>query len=415
MNNTSPKTGAIVLGANSLALGIVRSLGAQGIPVWVYDRHRSIAHFSRYTKRSVISHGNEHELLLEDGKKHDLRGWVIFPVEDQYVELLSLHHRSLSSIYQVTTPPIKITRFALDKRLTYRRAAELGIATPWTVTGDTLADLGVQKLPYPLVLKPAVNHHFFPTAQFKALSVDRPADFHAKFAEMKKYIPADEILIQERIPGGGENQFSCAALCREGITLATLTARRTRQYPLDFGTNSTFVETVNQPIVEHDGRRWLESVGFDGIAEVEFKYDPRDGKHKILDVNARAWGWHTLGKAAGIDFTYQLWRQKAGLQVSVGVQRSAAWVRELNDIVAIMESGRRLVEMRRLLNAVRTTAFTSATFDSRDPLPMFAELGLRALAFFRRKKPDITAVQCNDSPCEVNLDISRRRNVDHTV
>ncbi len=381
------KTGAIVLGANSVALGVVRSLGAQNIPVWVYDRQRSIAHFSRYTKRSVISQGNEHDLLMKDGRQHGLDGWVIFPVEDQYVELLSVHHRFLSSMYRVTTPPIDITRFALDKRLTYRRAAELGIATPWTVVINTPSELDGQKLPYPLILKPALNHHFFPQTKLKALCVDTPADFQSRFAQMNKYIPANEILIQERIPGGGETQFSCAALCKDGIAVTILAARRTRQYPLDFGNSSTFVETVDHPVVEHDGRRWLESIGFDGIAEVEFKYDPRDGKYKILDVNARAWGWHTLGKAAGIDFSHQLWRQKLGLPVSAPPRRKAAWVREINDLAAILESPHPLGEMQKLLKAIRTVAVTSATFDLQDPVPLLAEFGLRAIPFFRKKPP----------------------------
>src|SRR2546426_810406 len=96
--------GAIILGANAVALGIVRSLGTRGIPVWVYDTNRSIAHFSRYTKRSVISQRDKHALLLDEGKKHHLDGWVVFPVEDQYVELLAEHYESLSSIYRLTTP-----------------------------------------------------------------------------------------------------------------------------------------------------------------------------------------------------------------------------------------------------------------------------------------------------------------------
>ena len=273
------------MGANSNALGVVRSLGAQGIPVWVYDDNRSIAHFSRYARRCVISQRDKHELLLEEGKKHELNGWLIFPVEDRYVELLAVHHQSLSSIYRVTTPPMEVTRFALDKRLTYRKATELGIATPWTLIVDDPVELFRRDLPYPLILKPAINHHFFPQANVKALPVDTPSDLPTQYANMSRYIPPEEILIQERIPGGGENQFSCAALCEDGKTYATLVARRTRQYPLDFGTASTFVETTEQPVVEADGRRWLESIGFDGMAE-----DPRDGKYKILDVNTRAWG-----------------------------------------------------------------------------------------------------------------------------
>jgi len=384
---TKGDIGAIILGGNSIALGIARSLGAQGIPVWVYDSVRSIAHFSKYTRRSIISDRDGHELLLEDGKKYNLNNWVVFPVSDGAVELLAHHHQSLSSIYRLTTPTSEVTRFALDKRLTYQRAAELGIATPWTRVIRSSTEVDVKNLPYPVILKPALNHHFVPHTNVKALPVDTAADFQGQFAEMSKTIPAEEILIQERIPGGGENQFSCAALCEAGKVHAVLVARRTRQYPVDFGNASSFVETTDQPVVEEHGRRWLESVGFDGMAEVEFKFDPRDGRYKLLDVNARAWGWHTLGKAAGIDFSHLLWRQKGGLPIpSIARQRRAAYCRELNDLLAIAKSSDRTGEIKKLVNSIFNGAFTTGTFDWRDPVPLFAEFGLRAFEMVTSRK-----------------------------
>lgn len=80
--------------------------------------------------------------------------------------------------------------------------------------------------------------------------------------------------------------------------------------------------------MESAGRRFLEGIRYDGMGEIEFKFDPRDGKFKILDTNLRPWGWHTLGKDAGMDFAYLLWQQKVGLQVTpVSTHRRAAWVR----------------------------------------------------------------------------------------
>ena len=61
----------------------------------------------------------------------------------------------------------------------------------------------------------------------------------------------DTLMVQELIAGGGEAQLSYAALCRDGVPLAAVTARRTRQYPAEFGRASTFVETIECPeIVE---------------------------------------------------------------------------------------------------------------------------------------------------------------------
>ena len=375
-------SGAIVLGGNFVGLGVARSLGRHKIPVWVFDsdRTRSIAQFSRYTKRFVVTEEDPHDWLLREGRKRHLDGWVLFPTNDEYVEMVSTNHRSLSSIYRLTTPPQEVTKWALDKRLTYQKAAELGIAAPWTVVSDALAGFSDDDLPYPLILKPASNHRFFPHTNLKALPVDSPADLHHRLAQMGQYLPPGEILVQERIPGGGENQFSFGAVCKNGRAYATLVARRTRQYPVDFGNASTFVETTTQPVVEAAGRRFLEGIGFDGMAEVEFKFDPRDGKYKILDVNSRAWGWHTLGSAAGVDFAYLLWQQACGAEVSaISTRHKAAWLREITDLLAIAKSPHRAAEIKRLVTAVCSGHLTLAAFDLLDPVPFFAECALWAV------------------------------------
>lgn len=381
--------GAIVLGGNFVGLGIVRSLGRRGIRVWVIDADRSktIAQFSRYTTRFIETKEPITEVLLREGREHNLNGWVLMPVGDEYVEILSANREALSAIYRVTTAPLDVTSFALDKRQTYRRADELGIAAPWTAVGNSLADIESETIPYPVILKPAVNHHFFPQTNIKALPADNAAELQRGFAQMSRYIKPDEILVQERIPGGGENQFSFCAVCQNGRAYASLVAQRGRQYPVDFGNASTFVFTTDQPVVEESGRRFLESIGFDGLAEVEFKFDPRDGKYKILDVNPRTWGWHTLGKAAGIDFPYLLWRQAVGLPVTpIETHRDAAWIREITDFVSIAKSRSPMAEVKKLLRAVFSRKLTSATFSFTDPVPFFAEFALWISSGLSRQK-----------------------------
>ncbi len=384
------RPGAIVLGGNFVGLGIVRSLGAHGIPVWVLDsdRSKSIAQFSRYTTRFQETKDEAIiDVLLREGKQHGLMGWVLFPVVDEYVEILSANRDLLSSIYRVTTAPLEVTKFALDKRETYNLADKLGIPTPWTAVVNSLDDLDTKRVAFPLILKPAVNHHFFPQTNIKALPVENFDELYSGFARMSSYIPPNEILIQERISGAGENQFSFCAICQGGNVRASLVAQRRRQYPVEFGNASTFVETTSQAVVESAGKRFLESIGFDGLAEVEFKFDPRDGKYKILDVNPRTWGWHTLGKAAGIDFPYLLWRQSVGLPVdTIKTPRKAAWIREITDFVSIMKSRNRMAEVGRLVKSFFSRKFTSATFSFTDSRPFFAELALWVSSGISRQK-----------------------------
>jgi D-aspartate ligase len=64
-------------------------------------------------------------------------------------------------------------------------------------------------------------------------------------------------------------------------------ARRTRQLPVDFGRGSTFVETLDNEDIEDAAVRFLHSINYDGVVEIEFKFDDRERCFKLLDVNPR--------------------------------------------------------------------------------------------------------------------------------
>src|SRR5947199_4905420 len=114
-------------------------------------------------------------------------------------------------------------------------------------------------------------------------------------------------MVQELITGGSQGQFSYAALCVDGRTLASVTARRRRQYPVEFGHSSSLVETCDQRAIVGPAHRLLAAMRYTGVVEVEFKYDQKDGRYKLLDVNPRVWTWHALCGRAGVDFPYLQW------------------------------------------------------------------------------------------------------------
>jgi D-aspartate ligase len=143
------------------------------------------------------------------------------------------------------------------------------------------------------------------------------------------------VLIQQMIPGGGESQFSYAALCSNGQPIASLVARRTRQFPVDFGQGSSFVETVESDHIERAAERLLGALRYTGVVEVEFKFDHRDNTYKLLDVNPRIWSWHTLADRAGVDFPYLLWCLVHNQPIEkIRAKPGIKWVRMMRDVAA---------------------------------------------------------------------------------
>lgn len=333
--------GAVVIGGDHPGLGVARSLGRRGIPVCVIDDQFSISQFSRYVQRVVRVKDLRDELrtvdsVLEVGKRYGLEGWVLFPTRDETVAAFSRHRARLAEFFRVTTPDWNTVRWAWDKKNSYVRAEQLGIPVPRTYNPRSERELEALESQLPLAVKPAVKENFFYATGAKAWRAETPAQLRHLYRKAAKQIKPEEIMLQEIIPGDGQRQYSYCAFFRGGQAQATLVARRLRQHPREFGRAATYVETTENAEVAELSERFLRDIDYYGLVEVEFKQDPRDGKFKLLDVNARTWGFHSLGAAAGVDFPYMLYADQVGESTgNFRAQAGVAWLRLITDLPTV--------------------------------------------------------------------------------
>jgi len=325
----------------------------------------------RSQRRAVAS-------LLEIGKRLGLEGWVLYPTREELVAALSLHRSELSKVFRVPTPDWESVKWAWDKRNTYRLAQRLNIPTPVTYYLEDIDELAqLDNAAPPFVIKPAIKEHFFYATKAKAWRANSHSELRTRFQEASELAGTGEIMVQELIPGAGSQQFSYCAFFRDGVAVGKMVARRRRQHPIQFGRASTYVETVDVPILEEFSERFLRSIDYYGLVELEYKLDPRDSQYKLLDVNARTWGYHSLGAQAGVDFSYMLYADQIGLPVPVSAGRAGvAWVRTTTDIPAALSaifSGD--TDLKSYLQSLRNCD-VEAVFSPRDPLPGIAEVVL---------------------------------------
>ena len=161
-----------------------------------------------------------------------------------------------------------------------------------------------------------------------------------------------------------------------------------RQYPVDFGRFSTCVETTDLPEVEALARRLIVAMGYTGLIEVEFKYDRRDGRYNLLDLNPRVWGWHTLAQRAGVDFPYLTWQMVLGEPVpEVSAQSNIRWLRLAADLPAAgIEMWRGHLSPLAYVRSIRRPvefAFLAAD----DPLPALLDIPLQFYRLWKRAAP----------------------------
>lgn len=379
-----------MIGGDYQGLGIVRSLGRKGIPVCVIDDEHSIARYSRYTRHHVHVKELRDEVrtvdqLMEIGRRFGLKGWVLFPTREETVAALSRHRDRLASFFRVPTPAWECVQWAWDKRNTYKLAKQLDIPTPATWYIESREELLDLELKFPVALKPAIKEHFVYATKAKAWRADNLPQLLSLYDRAAAQVGGGEVMIQDVVPGDGSHQFAYCALFRDGISVAKMHVCRRRQHPSEFGRASTYVETVEMPELEALAEKFLRAISFYGLVEVEFKLDPRDGLLKLLDVNARTWGYHTVGRAAGVDYPWLLFADQLGQKVenccgTPGIR----WVRLATDVpTAISEFFRGRLHIGRYLNSLRL-AHTESVFSADDPAPGVMELGLLPYLFLKR-------------------------------
>jgi predicted ATP-grasp superfamily ATP-dependent carboligase len=146
------------------------------------------------------------------------------------------------------------------------------------------------------------------------------------------------------------------------------------------------VQSIEAPEVEELACRFLKATGYSGLVELEFKYDTRDRRYKLLDVNARTWAWLSLGNRAGVDFPWVMWNLALGQTVerSRGVA-GCAWAHLSRDLAAALAEIRAgSLTVSEYLRSFRSTPLEFAAFSLDDPLPGLMDLPLTLSRFWRR-------------------------------
>ena len=376
------RTGAVITGGDFQGLGVLRTLAEKNIPIIVLDSEHCISKYSRFKKKYIKSpHPSESEtylnFLVNLAKREKIQGWVIFPNSDEAVYVLSKYKDVLKEFYRIPTPNWEVTQNVYNKEKTYQIAEKYGIPIPRTYYPESLSELLELNLQFPVVIKPSIRSHFYNKTQIKAFRINSKDELIKTYEWVCSIIDPSEVLVQDFIPGGPKNLYSFCPFFKDGKVIISIMGRRTRQHPMDFGHASTYVELVNVPEIRSIGERFLRLIDFYGIAEVEFMRDPRDEKYKLLEVNPRVWGWHTLAIGAGVDFPYLLYQDMIGEQLEIGLRSNhLRWVRLTTDIPTVfLEIVKGNIKVGDYITSMRGKK-TDAVLSLKDPLPFLAEVVL---------------------------------------
>jgi len=200
------------------------------------------------------------------------------------------------------------------------------------------------------------------------VQVSSAAELRTAYSELAGTDP--DFIVQEVIPGGDDRLW--CALCYLGDERRSdciFVARKLRQYPPGFG-SASLAESRWDPEVADLSLAFLRGVGFRGFCATEYKRDPRDGRFKMIEVNARVPLWVSLATAAGVDLPYVGFADLVGAPCECGEQVDGVrWVFAAKDLSSAFHYARKGVlgwsEWRASLRDCRA----EAVWASDDPLP----------------------------------------------
>lgn len=327
---------AVVLscqGAPEADLNLVRALGEQGVPVIVvaeeaqppsrYSRHVVAFHhapgFTREPARLqavLVALQAEHGALLP-----------VFPSADPDLTALLALETPLASVCRSITTPTGVARLLMDKSAFGVEAERLGLPVPRTFSPRTLvaAEALSRVFDYPVILKPAhpvawKHPDVEPAvARAKALLVDEPRELMRLCCMLAPH--GLEVLLQEYIPGRDEAHYSVHVyIDPDGCARASYTARKWRTFPIHAG-SGCHVESVHRPALEAEAIGILQTLGFRGIANMNFKRHARTGRYLLIEINPRISQTSILAARAGVNLPWLAYRTACDLPPLPAPQR----------------------------------------------------------------------------------------------
>lgn len=304
-------------------VGAIRSLGRLGIPVYAVTEDRwTPAAVSRYlTDRFVWrTTGLEDPAwliaeLLDIGRRIG-RPTVLVPTDDEIAVLIAEHAADLRGAFLIPDIEPMLPRRLASKRGLYELCSEHGVPTPWAAfpTNPDELDRIAAQASFPLVVK---NLEAFERHRARAVAGTTVIRNAAELRALARGWGEEfSVVLQDYLPTGDAEDWIVNAYCDASATcLVQFTGVKVRSLPPHAGMTSSACSLPNPTLVEMTAHL-VKRVGYRGAVDLDWRYDPRDGRYKLLDFNPRVGAQFRLFETdEGIDVVRALHMDLTGCDV----------------------------------------------------------------------------------------------------
>jgi D-aspartate ligase len=391
----------VLVSHHHVGIGIARSLGRMGVAVYGIDSDRFSPMFvSRYCRGAFIWDFHNAPVkdsiafLTEVSRKIGRRALLI-PTSDLGAMFLAEQSDRLADKYIFPERSAALVRSLCNKQEMYYLARQCNVDTPETAFPRTRGDVFeyLKTASFPILLKPIYN--LVPGLKPWRMMIVNTAQELFDHYDAVEDPDRPNMMLQEYIPGGDEMTWTFNGYFdQNGECQMAFTGRKLRNFPAYFGQASLAVCAKNDR-VEKTTLGFMKSIGYRGPLDLGYRYDVRDGRYKVNDINPRVGAmFRVFVGENGMDVVRALYQDMTGHPVTpAGAPEGRKWIVEDVDLLSSIRYWRdgklTLKEWINSLRGVRELTFLAAD----DPLPfasawiMDVKRALRNAIEKRRQKP----------------------------
>jgi predicted ATP-grasp superfamily ATP-dependent carboligase len=380
-------------------VGAIRSLGRLGVPVHaVTEDLWTPAAVSRYTRRAHVwrTTGTEPDErllhgLLRIGERIG-RPALLIPTDEEAAVLIADHQDALDGRFLLPRTPKGLVRAVASKQGLHELCLRHGVDTARTLSPRSRAEVldFARTATFPIVAK---NRDPFTRRARPAVAGTTRIDDAEQLAALAEAWGDDPgVVLQEYLPrADAEDWIVHMHTSPDEDARVLFTAVKVRSWPPHAGMTAMAVTTANDELAQLSAD-FCKEIGFAGVCDLDWRFDRRDGRYKLLDFNPRIGAQFRLFETeARIDLVRALHLHLTGRRIPVAPQvQGRRIVVENIDLLARLAYRRSEYRTPSAPPRSRWTERELGWWAADDPLPFPAMLarsvrpGLKYLADARR-------------------------------
>lgn len=308
---------AVALGGGVTLSAVLGLLHASRITTFAVADAGDIAGYSRWYRPLPGCGSNPKPADLEEllGRS-GLDSAVLVPCADDWLRAVASLPTKLARRFPSSTAPVMSINLMTNKWRFAQLLERLQIPHPKTWLVRSRVELsGLPESEFEnAILKPLSSVEFARKYGRKGFLVHSRTEALSRMEGIEY-----PILLQEFIPGAPSTSFFLDGFVdAKGRLRAGFARQRLRMHPPNLGNSTLMISIPIQEVrpVLDDLRTLFVTTAYRGAFNAEFKFDARDSRFKLIEINARPWWYIEFAARCGIDVCSMMYGDALGVPVS---------------------------------------------------------------------------------------------------